>query len=131
MLSSVVSKSLTRPGSTCGPTWTAAPGPVVGRSNARQALDVAARLDVRTDLDGGSRPGGRALERCGRSLYEIGRDSGGAPYFLGLPPGPAFGSARGGSRRGGSLRAVARFFCTTFSGGGFSDDEPAVLRNAG
>ena len=63
MLSSVVSKSLTRPGSTCGPTWTAAPGPVVGRSNARQALDVAARLDVRTDLDGGSRPGGRALER--------------------------------------------------------------------
>ena len=72
-----------------------------------------------------------AVSAGGRSLYEIGRDSGSRLVFWDSPPGPAFRSARGGSREGGCLRAVARFFGTTFSGGGFSDDEPAVLRNAG
>ena len=62
-----------------------------------------------------------AVSAGGRSLYEIGRDSGGAAFF-GTPPRSRFwvsarGIPRGGSREGGSLRAVAGFFCTTFSGG--------------
>ena len=59
-----------------------------------------------------------AVSAGGRSLYEIGRDSGGAAFFGTPPPVPLLGQREGGSRRGGSLRAVARFFCTTFSGGG-------------
>ena len=61
-----------------------------------------------------------AVSAGGRSLYEIGRDSWGAAFFGTPPPVPLLGQREGGSRRGGSLRAAARFFCTTFSGGGFS-----------
>ena len=65
----------------------------------------------------GPGPLGRRSQAGGRSLYEIGRDSGGAAFFGTPPPVPLLGQREGGSRRGGSLRAAARFFCTTFSGG--------------
>ena len=71
-----------------------------------------------------------AVSAGGRSLYEIGRDSGGAAFFGTPPPVPLLGQ-REGDPAGVGLCVRRRGFFVPLFQGGVLDDEPAVLRNAG